>query len=169
MTNENPTCPEPPDAAEVIVRQRFFIEMPEHGKPYAVPELLLLGNREGFEWLSEYFAFRAANVPTTFQIEGGDPDDHEHLDGSFFPVSAHLCDEIEFRVGVLTDANRAAALAKYAVDVTPAERGCLRTRFKAWIRRAKQGLRGTCPPEIGMLATTSRGFTAEPESESEPE
>jgi hypothetical protein len=162
--DEPPECPDPPDSAELILRQRFFVAVPEKGAPYAMPELLLLGNREGFEWLSRYFANRAASLPTEYQVERGDPDDHWHLGGDCMPRSAPLSDEIEIRVGVYTEASRGRALAKYAIDTTPGERGCLRTRFRRWIRRARQGLRGRLPDGMGTLATTSWVFVPDEEA-----
>jgi len=157
MSSSTPPYPEAPANAELILRQRLFVET-TGTKPYAVPELLILGNREGFEWLAKYFAHRAAKMPTEFQAQHNDADDHDHLVALDHPFSSKLSDELEIRVGVLTQENRAATLKKYGFMTSEPQRGCLVKRYKQLIRFAKKAVRRR--PDLsflGFIAYTTRG------------
>ncbi|MFO0782845.1 MAG: hypothetical protein U0636_04090 [Phycisphaerales bacterium] len=158
MASPTPPYPEPSAHAELILRQRLFVET-SGAKPYAVPELLILGNREGFEWLSKYFAYRAAKMPTEFQVQQNDADDHHHLVALDHPFSSKLSDELEIRVGMLTPQNRATTLAKYGFMTSEPQRGCLVKRYKQLIRFAKKAVRRR--PDLsflGFVSYTSRGW-----------
>lgn len=90
--------------SEFIVKQQFLIDA-TGDREYAVPEILLLGNREGLRQLGEWFLQLAGRDPDPAHGDW-DPDDHQHVPTKFAPVNPALTDELEFREGILTDANR---------------------------------------------------------------
>ena len=51
------------------------------GDEAPIPEIILLGNRAGFQYLSKLFAYLAdRETPRTLPSGHPDPDDHLHLD-----------------------------------------------------------------------------------------
>lgn len=150
--------PNPAPDAEIIVRQRLYVEVGE-GKLYPVPELLVLGNAAGFRWLSEYFGLRAHEPIGTNCIAQGDPDDHDHLSWDAPAVNSRLSDELEVRVGLLTAENREQVMAKYALERSAPQRGSLIKRYKEVIRWARWALRRSpkLSGYLGYMQYTMRG------------
>lgn len=124
---------------EVIVKQTFLIDATGEVE-YAVPEVLILGNREGFLMLAKALRSIAESVPNP-EHANCDPDDHRHFPTKSKwdePFNCELSDELEFRMGVLTEANREAVLRKYGI--TPASRaaGNLVDRYRSQADQAER-------------------------------
>jgi hypothetical protein len=97
--------------------------------------LILLANRKGFLWLSDFFARRAQKAANQkFLKNDGDPDDHDHLDTFFAPIDAKLSDEMEIRVGVLTKRNKNQVFAKYDFTSSKPYKGDLKSQYEAQLR-----------------------------------
>ncbi|MDA0833171.1 MAG: hypothetical protein O2955_04145 [Planctomycetota bacterium] len=128
-------------SAEVIIKQSFLINCTED-VPYAVPEILLLGNREGLERLGHFLLNMSQRLLDQGQCEL-DPDDHQHLtinNGHFNP---RLSDEMEIRIGVLTLENRDSVLEKYDIDESTRQTGDLAPRFRNLADRAEKSVKKT--------------------------
>src|SRR3954469_7401400 len=98
---------------ELIVKQKFYVDSTGDVE-YAVPLVLLLGNREGLRELGEWLLRVAERGPKTGGIDT-DPDDHQHLSSESAPFNPALSDELEFRVGILSEATRDATLKRYDI------------------------------------------------------
>jgi hypothetical protein len=114
--------------AEIIVKQQYTIDATGDHE-YAVPEVLLLGNRTGLRRLGEWLLELADRIPKADALDW-DPDDHQHLSTKHLIVNSHLSDEIEFRIGILTELNRDQVLDKYGIDETSRQSGDLVARFR---------------------------------------
>ena len=99
------------NAPEVILRKMCTFHE-KQGKSYPIPELLILANREGFRWLSKFFA-RCARKTGETEPPFGDPDDHEHIDLGDPEINPIHSDELAFRLGILTQKNRRVVFKKY--------------------------------------------------------
>jgi hypothetical protein len=117
----------------IIVRKTWLYH--DKGKrTYAMPELTLLADREGFLFLSRFFGRFARKNPSYFPgMDGGDPDDHEHLDGSHFDPD--YSDEMEIRVGIINHRNKRDVFKKYGFVTFPPARGDLKNQYQGQIRR----------------------------------
>lgn len=79
-----------------------------------IPAFMILANRAGFRWLSQYFAMLAEREWAT-SSDIGDPDDHQHLDRAQTPINLALSEKMEVRLGCLTSENRRAVMSKYEI------------------------------------------------------
>ncbi len=105
MKNEKP---------EIILKQRYLVEVTTTGDQ-VVPEILLLANRAGFQYLAEYFSeFARKEIPATL-LACGDPDDHDHITRQTEAVNATFSDRMEIRVGLLTEESKKQEFEKYAI------------------------------------------------------
>ena len=119
--------PKASSKAELIVREGFVIDATGRSQQ-AIPEVSILGNREGFTYLSEVFAHlaeRAAARHTSPQ-----PAEPLHLSRLEHPVNVRLSDAIEFRFAPLTAANRAAMFKRHGITMKSRERGSLFGRYR---------------------------------------
>lgn len=120
-------APRPSSKAELIVRQGFFIDAT--GKTQvAVPEIVILGNRDGFAYLAALFeqlASQAAEGSRSSAAAEG-----ERLPRGAAPVNARLSDDLEFRFAPLTAANRAATLKRFGVTLKSRQEGSLFDRYQ---------------------------------------
>jgi hypothetical protein len=119
--------PKPPSKAELIVRQGFIIDAT--GKQqHAVPEVLILGNREGLQYLADVFGHLADQAKSRSRATGaGEP---IHLPQLDHPVNGRLSDAIEFRFIPLTAANRAATFRQLGITMKSREHGSLFERYQ---------------------------------------
>ena len=114
--------------AEVIVKQTYLIDATGE-KKYPVPEVLLLGNREGLRNLGQWLVDYAERIPKADAMDW-DPDDHQHLPTKYPPFNSALSDELEFRIGILTELNRDAVLDKYGINEASRQKGDLVARYR---------------------------------------
>jgi hypothetical protein len=121
------TPPKAPSKAELIVRQGFIIDAT--GKQqHAVPEVLILGNREGLQYLADVFAHLADQARSRSRATvSGKP---IHLPRLDHPVNPRLSDAVAFRFIPLTAANRAATFRQHGVSMKSRERGSLFERYQ---------------------------------------
>jgi hypothetical protein len=102
------------------------------GRAYPVLSLILLANRRGFLWLSDFFARRARRAAHWRSLK--DDDDGEHLDPLFAPIDGKLSDEMEIRVGILTKQNKNQVFAKYDMISSNPYKGDLKSQYEAQMR-----------------------------------
>ncbi|SFI65724.1 Imm32 family immunity protein [Planctomicrobium piriforme] len=117
---------------EVIVKLAFLINA-TGDVGYAVPEIHILGNKAGLLQLANALRSMAESVPRP-DLANCDPDDHRHFGTQAEwdkPFNNQLSDELEFRLGILTEENRDLVLQKYRI--TPASRatGSLVARYRS--------------------------------------
>jgi hypothetical protein len=119
--------PKAPSKAELIVRQGFIIDAT--GKQqHAVPEVLILGNREGLQYLADVFGHLADQAKSRSRATGaGEP---IHLPQLDHPVNGRLSDAIEFRFIPLTAANRTATFRQHGITLKSREHGSLFERYQ---------------------------------------
>lgn len=89
-------------------------------------------------FLSKYFAWMAAGIPT--DPKGPDPDNHQHL-GTMIamkPFNHLLSDQVEIRFGLITPANRGRVLDRYEITKKTAAHGSLRQRYSTLVREAER-------------------------------
>ncbi len=113
---------------EIIVKQQYLVNA-TGDVAYAVPEILLIGNREGFRQLGEWFLEVSLHEPDPKLIDC-DPDDHQHMGTGYAPFNPALSDELEFRVGILTESNRDRVLSKHGITETARQIGELAIRYR---------------------------------------
>ena len=104
------------------------------GRTYPVLSLILLANRKGFLWLSDFFARRAQKAAHRAFWKNNDDDDAEHLDPLFAPIDGKLSDEMEIRVGVLTKKNKNQVFKKYNFTSSKPYKGDLKSQYEAQMR-----------------------------------
>lgn len=114
----------PRESAEIIVRQGFLIDA-TGGAISAVPEVVIMGNVEGLEYLAGVFAGLAAAAR-----KGGETGDGVHLPRLTHPVNSRLSDDLDFRFVALTDENRRAMFKQHGVDMKSKQRGSLFDRYQ---------------------------------------
>jgi hypothetical protein len=115
--------------ASIILRKRCEYHE-KRGRSYPVPELLLVANKQGFLWLSKYFAAFAKANPDP------GPDNHGHLfNPPFDPFDSRHSDEMVIRVAVLTPKNKREVFRRYGIASLPPFRGDLKRQYEAQIRR----------------------------------
>ena len=119
-----------------IILRKTCIYCERRGRAYPVPELLLLANKQGFLWLSRFFAEFAKKDPDPRPWNDlSDPDDHDHLAWPRAPIDCEHSDEMEIRVGIVSPKNKAQVFKKYAVEAVAPYRGNLKKQYQAQIRR----------------------------------
>ncbi|MHC5023375.1 MAG: hypothetical protein ACYTGG_05620 [Planctomycetota bacterium] len=122
---------------EIILKEQYEIDSTGE-VPIAVPEVLVLANRAGFRWLSEYFREMADRTPHRGKLNAaGDPDAHQRLPLAWDvrspgdePLNKALSDRIAFRLGYLTPENRDIVYAKYGISAAESKHGCMASRFR---------------------------------------
>jgi hypothetical protein len=119
--------PKLPHGAELVVRQGFEIDATGRF-PHAVPEVIVLGNRSGLQYLSEVFAFLAERAAR--RARSSEPLEEVRLERLEDPINVRLSDELEFRFAPLTDANRAATFKRYGITIKSRQRGSLFERYQ---------------------------------------
>jgi hypothetical protein len=118
----------------IILRKNVVFNVVDD-RPYPVLSLILLANRKGFLWLSDFFAMCAKKNPDRgLWKDDGDPDDHEHLDPLEAPIDGKLSDEMEIRVGHLTKKNKKQVYAKYGVTSSKPYKGDLKSQYAAQMK-----------------------------------
>lgn len=138
--------PKPSVNAELIVRQGFIIDATA-GKQHAVPEVLMLANHDGLQYLADVFGHLAHCAKR--HARSSEPSDGVHIDRLGDPVNVRLSDALEFRLIPLTDANRAATFRRHGITMKSREHGSLFERytdvaadqFSKDVRRLKRDLR----------------------------
>lgn len=118
--------PMPPVRAELIVRQGFVIDATAK-RHAAIPEVLILGNREGLRYLADVFAFLAEQA---VKNKSEDPFAAIQVGRNEHPVNTRLSDGIEFRFSFVSDANRAATFKRHGVTMKSREQGSLFGRYQ---------------------------------------
>jgi hypothetical protein len=119
--------PKPSSKAELIVREGFVIDATGRGQQ-ATSEVLLLGNREGFRYLSSVFAHLAEQAGG--RSKSAEPTEPVHLSRLEHPVNVRLSDALEFRFASLTPANRAATFKRHGITMKSREHGSLFGRYR---------------------------------------
>ena len=89
----------------------------------------MLGNREGLRELGKCLLKLALREPDPDHSDW-DPDDHQHAPSKYAPFNPILSDELEFRLGILTNANRERVLDKYDIRESTRESGDMATRYR---------------------------------------
>lgn len=118
--------PMPPKNAEIISRQGFLIDATGKG-PHAVPEVVLLANKEALTYLAQLFSYLANSEHSSGeQVEaatvGLPRNDH--------PINTRLSDDLEFRFALLTDDNRRQMFKKFGIDMASRQKGSLFERYQ---------------------------------------
>lgn len=116
--------PKPGASAELIVRQGFIIDATGNGL-HAVPEVAILGNRAGFEYLAAVFSHLAERS----RQRGADAGPIE-LPRNSHPINVRLSDDLDFQFAVLTESNRKALLKRFGVDMKSRQKGSLFERYQ---------------------------------------
>ena len=124
-------------APEVIIKQQFTIDATGDIE-FAVPEILVLGNRDGLRQLGHWLLGLAEREPQAAHAYW-DPDDHQHLTTKHPPFNLLLSDELEFRFGILTESNRGDVLDKYGISESTKQAGHLCDRYQGASRCCGQG------------------------------
>jgi hypothetical protein len=120
------SAPTPPAGAELIVRQGFVIDAT--AKRHAViPEVLVLGNRDGLRYLADLFAYLADQAA---RGKSDDPFAALQIGRNEHPVNTRLSDGIEFRFSFVNEANRAATFKRHGVTMKSREQGSLFGRYQ---------------------------------------
>ncbi|MFO0962162.1 MAG: hypothetical protein U0625_04580 [Phycisphaerales bacterium] len=126
------------ERGRVILKQGFcFDHRTAKSKP--VPELVIIADRAGFQWLSEYFKAcakrtkRLSGMPVDLAIE-----EHWHLSLRLPPFDQELSDEIELRVVPFDVSTRDRLLDRYGVDRKRAKRGSLIKRSAKMVAEIKR-------------------------------
>ncbi len=107
LKNESAPYPKTRKGAELIVKQNC--EYTSDDAERLTSGVFVLGNREGFRWLSEYFAWLADRIAEDAPYSSADPDDHQHLD-SVAPINHQLSDEMGLLIGSFSNKNRRRVL-----------------------------------------------------------
>lgn len=114
----------PSEDAELIVRQGFLIDA-TGGAISAIPEVVLMANADGLDYLARVFAALAAAAR-----KGEAAGEGVHLPRLTHPVNARLSDDLEFRFVPLNDENRRAMFKQHGVDMKSKQRGSLFDRYQ---------------------------------------
>lgn len=121
---KGPVLLAPAETAELIVRQGFLIDA-TGGHISAVPEVVVMANAEGLEYLARVFGALAAAAR-----KGGDAGEGVHLPRLTHPVNSRLSDDLDFRFVPLTEENRRAMFKQHGVDMKSKQRGSLFDRYQ---------------------------------------
>ena len=103
VVSKEMNSPKPKQGAELIIKQNN-----EVGSAFSQgsgPGVFILGNADGFRWLSEYFAWVADRVNEGAEFVECDPDDHQHL-APGVPFDPELSDEMGLQIGSFSTALR---------------------------------------------------------------
>ena len=130
--------PTAPDGAEIIIRHQFTMQGFDDGA-VPIPEILIVANKDGFRWLSRYFAWLAELSVTEFQLKVGDSDNHQHLTTDQPPINPELSAQLEMRLGILTPEGRETTLKKYGLTPQNRQQGSLFDQFGRILDLARAG------------------------------
>ena len=127
---------------EIIIRHSWFINACGK-KELPVPEILILANRKGFLWLANVLRKLADKKPGPFLLAHFDPEDHQHVGPRQSPgvFNQAQSDDVELRLGILTDFNRRAVFRKYGRDKTRRLKGSALAQFRSLLNRIKAGMK----------------------------
>jgi hypothetical protein len=118
-----------------IILRKNCIYPEIEGRTYPVLSVILLANRRGFLWLSNFFAECAKENPDRkLWKDDPDPDHHKHLDPFFPPFDRKLSDEMEIRVGHLTKKNKKQVYAKYDITSSNPYKRDLKSQYEAQMK-----------------------------------
>lgn len=120
-------APTPSANAEMVVRQGFVIDATS-GSAVAIPEVVLLANREGFAYLARLFAHMEALAGSKSRESAAAAG--VSLPRGAAPINARLSDDLDFRFAPLTSANRAATFKRYGVTLKSRQKGSLFDRYQ---------------------------------------
>ena len=119
--------PKPAAGAELILRQQFTIET--HGrKQYAVPEMLIVGNCEGFEYLARVFGYLAEQARVQKRVK--QPLAPFVFGRSDPPINVRLSDDLAMRCVPIHEESRKATLRQLGITVKSRQRGSLFERYR---------------------------------------
>lgn len=116
----------PAASAELIVRQGFVIDATGKG-PVATPEVMILGNAEGFRYLASVFAALAEQAASRKAA----PSPPVHLPRLEHPIHARFSDDLDFRFAAFNAANRKTVLKSFGIDLKSRQEGSLFERYQA--------------------------------------
>lgn len=125
-----PRCRE---GAELILKQNC--ECSSAYTDWLASGVFVLGNRDGFRWLSEYFAWLADRIAEDRPYNNVDPDNHQHLD-SVAPINRQLSDEMSLMIGSFSHKHRRRVLKTCGVARNKSLSGNPVTQFRSrleWI------------------------------------
>jgi len=89
---------------------------------------MILGNREGLQYLADVFAYLAEQAKGRVRTSAADQEIRlQQLD---HPVNGRLSDAIDFRFIPLTAANRAAMFKQHGITMKSREHGSLFERYQ---------------------------------------
>lgn len=114
-------------------------------KPVAYPEVFMLADEQGWEYLSKLCRRRAGRARTlASQVDDfhPDPEDHDHLS---MHVDQELSDKVDLRLGTLTDANRDVVFQRYGISSAKAFRQSLTVWCDLLKKAAKERERAAKP------------------------
>jgi hypothetical protein len=123
--------PQAQAGAELVFKQHFAL-FSDKGPTIAIPTLIIVGNRKGFDFLSQLFAYAARR---RLYSSPGDPDDHLHWGRAEAPINPRLSDDMEFRIGTYEARARKETLRKYGMTRSERGRGDAAPRYRALIKK----------------------------------
>jgi hypothetical protein len=121
-----PRAPKPGKNAELIVRQGFLIDASKNGL-HAVPEVVILANADGFQYLADIFSQLAEAARSRKKAAGDESIKMPRLE---HPINARFSDDLDFRFAPLTAINRRAVLKQFGIDTKSKQTGSLFERYQ---------------------------------------
>jgi hypothetical protein len=118
---------------EIIWRLTYQVDATTD-KERPEPVILLLADKEGWQYLAEMFLRKAECPALEDDLYRGDPDDHWHLSKGHPGVNAELSHALEFRLGTITPRNRDDVLDKYQIQPPRRSDRDMRYLFRRVIR-----------------------------------
>ncbi len=101
-----------------------------------VAGIYVLGNRLGYRWLSDYFAWRAKRLDEGDVFYREDPDDHDHL--AFYPLlNRTLSDDIDVQLGSFSNKLRPRVLKACDINRKRVCQGELTAMFRSTLEFLK--------------------------------
>jgi hypothetical protein len=126
--------PRPRKGAELIVKANPGLDVKGADSDLGVHSgVFILGNRAGFRWLSDYFAWRAARIDEDDLFYSNDPDDHDHL-AFYAPLNVRLSDEIDVMLGSFSTKHRRRVLNACRITRQRRVSGHLVTLFRSTLQ-----------------------------------
>lgn len=97
-------------------------------KQYAVPEMLIVGNREGFEYLARVFEYLAEQARVHKRVK--QPLAPFVFGRSDPPINVRLSDDLALRCVPVQEQNRKTTLRQLGVTLKSRQRGSLFERYR---------------------------------------